>query len=65
MNTEQYTKFHGVIMSKELWCDAYNEKFDECLEQGMTTDQADQESINRSILPSAHLIDSALNRLYK
>ncbi len=32
-------------MSKELWVDAYNEKFDEWIEEGMTTDQADQEAI--------------------
>lgn len=30
---------------KLFWIDAYNEKFDECIEEGMTTDQADQEAI--------------------
>ena len=48
-------------MSKELWCDVYNEKFDECLEQGMTTDQADQESIKWADGYMERLIDQADN----
>jgi len=32
-------------MSKELWCAAYSEKYDECLEEGMTPEEADKKAV--------------------
>lgn len=31
-------------MSKELWCDDFNEKYNECIEEGMTDKEAIKEA---------------------
>jgi len=32
-------------VTKELWIDAYTEKYDECIEEGMTEKEADKKSV--------------------
>ena len=32
-------------MSDEIWCDAYGERYDECIEQGLSPLQADIEAV--------------------
>ena len=46
-------------MSKDLWCDSFDEKYDECIESGMTVLDAEKEAVKYADGYIERLMDQA------